>query len=238
MERLSYRVVSSATALVVRLEGLDTLYERTSTRQIADVASELYEQMDQAAHTQGVLVVDRRIDRFIFMDVSAKAPFTEDESGTCSERESLQKLLAIAVDLHRRFPATLALRSYTGLKLTMGVASGPAVLLGAEHRGGAPSALGVHGVAVDRACAMAELGAAGTVAVDDSTLWRWAAAARSLPPPSSAFACGGGGGLRRAALFDLSARVFWYRPPPPGPACAAQGGGAGAARLRRSSSFS
>jgi hypothetical protein len=82
---------------------------------------------------------------------------------------------------------------------------------------------------------MAEAGAAGAVAVHESALWRWAAAARRLPPPSMFIECARGE-RGRAAAFDLEACAF-RRPPAAAGDVAAAAPESGARRLRRSASF-
>ena len=211
---LEYSVSRRVTALVVRIEGFESLSDSTCVMKIAEIVSELYQQVDEAGCGNGVQVVDRRNDRFVFI--------ADDSEQINSNVQSFGQLLAVAVDLHKRLPATQALQCHTNLKLTMGIASGSAVLLCAGREGAweATSTLGLQGDAVHTASAMAGLAAAGTVAVDGSALWQWAAAARSLPPPSSVVECEGGE-RRRAAVFDLCACAFEQAPPPPPPGCRA-----------------
>ena len=231
-EKLRCRVATSTTALVVWVDGIEELYECSSTMQIADATSELYEQIGFVAVTHGLQVVERRNDRYVYI---------ANESTPASDAElSIERLLAGAVELYQRIPATEALRSCANVKLRMGIASGSAALLCAGREGvwNTTITLGVRGDALHTADAMAGLAAAGTVAVDGSALWRWAAAARSLPPPTSVVDCGDGE-RRRAAVFDLRALAFEH-PPPPDAACGAlerPRGEAGARRLRRSISY-
>ena len=238
MKLLDCALAHSINTLVVRIDNFEALLGNTDAVQIAEVVSEIYQQVDEAAQANGVHVVDRRNDRFVFISNNEEY----EESSECAGQR-FEQLLAVALDLNKRLPATEALQSLKNLKLTMGMASGSASLLCAGREGAweATSTLGVHGDAVHTASKLAGRAAAGTVAVDGSALRRWAAAARSLPPPSSVVECEGGE-RRRAAVFDLRACAFEHPPPPP-PADAARGAPgrsrseSEAGRLRRSISY-
>jgi hypothetical protein len=124
-------------------------------------------------------------------------------------------MLLLAADLHRCLPAaTASLRAGGGTRLRMGMASGSAALLqpASGPLQAAPSVLGVRGDAADVAQEMAGACAVGAVAVDESALWRWAAAARRLPPPSALVECGRAGRRRRVGTFDLAAGAFRLPP--------------------------
>ena len=250
-EKLRCCRVKSMTALAVLIDGFEALYEDASTKQIGEATSELYEQIEQAAQAYGVQVIERRNDRFVFMATDLTTPTTtamdidEGPFGGGDRSESIQRLLALAVDLQRRLPATEALRSPTASitpELKMGMASGAASLLcaGQQGDGATRSTLGVRGDAAHTASAVAGLAAAGTVAVDGSALWRWAAAARLLPPPSWEMECEDGE-RRRSAIFDLRTCAFEPSTPPPaaerGAAVHPHSGARGAGRLRRAVSL-
>jgi hypothetical protein len=187
---------------------------------IAEAVCEMYELVEHVADAQGARLVERNSERFILMagdlEASSTPPTETIEHHRLRICEAITSLLAVAADLHRLLPTTRAMTACSA-HLAMGLASGTTALLVARH-GGAwqPSTtLAVPGDAVCVATAMAALGAAGELTIDESALWQWAAAARRLPPPSSAVDCGGA--PRRAAALDLRTGAFRHSAPPPPP---------------------
>jgi hypothetical protein len=259
-KKLSSRTGGRATALFLKIEGLDLLRNPTCIQRLADTMSEIFEQVDNSAANHNIDVVDRRWDSFILMSFDKVQELaTPAHSIVCDSARShddqqqdiflphphqvdreadsiVGRMLALAIELHYRLHSSRTFHD-NGLQLAMGIASGSTTLLGSGFGASwtARGALSMRGDAADLAQEMAGVCGAGAVAVHESALWRWAAAERCLPPASELVAVEGGE-RRRAGMFDLGTLAF--RQPAPvggmaGPRAAVPAGAA----LRRSASY-
>ena len=196
--------------------------------------NEIYENVGTVASSYQVEIAEARCSSFVLVCDDAADPAS---SGSFCEFQqdqpiitSLVRLLSLVIDLHRRLQLTQA--QHGGLWLSMGIASGSVTLLGCGS-GAAWSPWTALPVRDDAAQLAEEMAAAAAgdrsaVAVHESALWRWAAAAREMPPPSD-WVHVHSGGRRRAAVFDL--RDGEFRQP------RADAAGVGAPpRLRRAAS--
>ena len=232
-----WRGAGMSTVLVIKVKCFDSVCEHLSLTRITTMAADLYALMRETTSMHGVEVFEPRRNCFICV-------LSGDSSAIECERNRLaglqvRRMLALAADIHSRLrDSTSLLRDFVSTGLQMGVACGAVALVARSGLGmwTAPCGPSVWGDAVDIAQEMAEAGMPVTVAVHQSALWRWAAAAHQLPPPSELVE-GGRVGARRAAAFDLEARTF--RPWHAAAAAAASQATASVARPppRRSASF-
>jgi hypothetical protein len=186
-KKLQWFVADNATVLHIRVQSMHAASTTMTAMQRAQQAEDVYSCVYTAAAIHGIPIIDPRTDSFVCV-VDADDP-------SCAGDPVGQLLrVAFAADLTRRLisrPAQLQAR--------MGMASGPTAVIGTSPA--------VVGEAANIAADMARLGAVAAVAVHESALLRWAAAARHAPPAAAPVECGGGRS-GRAAVFDLETGCF------------------------------
>ena len=188
-KRPAWFYVEETTALHINIrrpkEGDDS--DGTSSTAMLDPkqALDLFLCFGQCADFHGISIIEHRTDSFVCI---------LDANDPNSAGDSVGQLLTFAADLNHRL-----VRFSVPLEARMGMASGPTTLVG--------STPAVIGNAANIAEDMARLAAAAAVAVHESALWRWAAAARRTPPAAAPVNCMGGQSAR-AAMFDLEAEAF------------------------------
>ena len=175
------RTTKQITALHVKINGVDQL----CVENVASVLNEIYENVGTVASSYQVEIAEARCSSFVLVCDDAADPAS---SGSFCEFQqdqpiitSLVRLLSLVIDLHRRLQLTQA--QHGGLWLSMGIASGSVTLLGCGS-GAAWSPWTALPVRDDAAQLAEEMAAAAAgdrsaVAVHESALWRWAAAATS-----------------------------------------------------------
>ena len=184
-KKLEWFVAEKSTVLHINVQITQAASTNMSSMQAAEQVLDVYSCFRQYATIHGISIVELRTNSFVCV-LDADDP---DCAG-----EPVGQLLAFATDLNHHLlsrPAPLHAR--------MGMASGPTALIGTPPV--------VVGDAANIAEDMARLGAVAAVAVHESALWRWAAAAGRAPPPASRVDCASGRS-RGAAVFDLETGSF------------------------------
>ena len=195
---LTCRTSNGAIALYIRVQGLESAHEAMPSHQLAFAIPELFNQVHQAAATHAIEVVENRRDGFILI-----CDDQQTEPAPHQATPAIMRMLALATDLHAGLRFTQLFRCLHLEAAAMGIASGPMLLM-SESGGRGPSR--VH-LPRDAGAVAEELAATaavpGAVAVDESALWRWAAAARRRPPATAEG--------RRAVLFRVDGEGGGFR---------------------------
>jgi hypothetical protein len=196
--RFECYTVENAAILFLRFKGLNDLWSSG----IAELVSEIYEQVEMSAEACSITVVERRGDSLSLIGPSVLvSEIDRRHRGTVN---SLQQVLAFASYLSCSLKSTQAYR--IGVKYTFGIATGLITLLcsGTDELWTARSLMGNAAYIAEEMAAVATPDAA---AVHESALWLWAVATRRLPPASEVMTMESGE-WRRAGAYDLERRCF------------------------------
>ncbi len=160
---MEVRNEDAATVLFIRIRGFQAACETMQALDIANVMADIGERIRSAGADHGVQLIEQRMGSFVCVFYRG-GPARIGDAGD-GDRSPLARAKALATSVDK---SLLRIPFAASLTLELGIASGPAVLLGSRRGDGewAPQCvLAVHGGAAEAAEAMAgPVGAEGAAA--------------------------------------------------------------------------